>query len=126
MLFDAGFTLLSNVSYPSLKSNDKRVVAILARIVDIFLKCGSSRVTDAITIKLQEHFEFGTIAHGPGLLRYFVLKIIQYNHSSVSINENNMLEALSAHPLTTVLRHEFESHINNVERKAFISICSAM
>lgn len=70
MLLDNGFALLPSISQLFLKSDENGATAMIAKIVDDFLLCGLPDVVDAIVMKLQERFEFGTATHGPGQLRF--------------------------------------------------------
>lgn len=107
-------------------SNAFVIVALVAKIVFGFLVCEHRKVVDNVIRKLQKKFNFGTITHRPGLLRFFGLNIIQQDDFNINMDGNVKLQEIGARPITRMRHRELESRLNGFELKAVLSINTAI
>lgn len=79
---------LSQLFY--LKSPDRAVCAALAMVVDDFLVCGDMHIEKKVLQSIGNKFTLEIIAHGPGTLRQFGPKLVQYDDYSTRSSSTEM------------------------------------
>lgn len=99
--------------------------AVLTKIVNNLLICGEEQVVDKAVSKFQNSFTLGTIAHGPGLLRFFGLNITQHEDYSLSIDGDDKLCSIATAPMTHVRQRDTTDPLSLAQLKIFASINSA-
>lgn len=101
-------------------------IAALAKIVDDFLICGQTKVVDDVIRSIGQIFTLGTIIHGPGLLRYFGLNIVQHDDMTITIDGDDKLNGIYTAPITRTRRRDTTDMLNPAEKRVFASINSSV
>lgn len=65
-----------------------RLTEIIWKIVDDLLIAGEQSLTSSIIEKIEHKLHIGTTVHGPGLLRFFGLNIIQNDYMTINDGED--------------------------------------
>lgn len=105
-----------------LNNNSGKVTPALVKVVYDFLICGETDVVDNTIRSISEVFTLGTIIHGPGLLRYFGLNVVQHDYYTITIDSDDKLNGITTAPITHVRRRHATDSLSPTDRKTFASI----
>lgn len=103
-----------------------QLMLLVAKIVDDILVTGVTNEVDKFLAGFDARFELGTVAHGPGSLRFYGMNIVQNEDMTCSIDANDKLSALEPYPITRLRRRQTEEPLNSVEKSAFMSLNSSL
>lgn len=81
---------------------------------------------ETVFTEFDQTFRFGTVAHGPGKIRFFGMNIIQNEYFTCEINAGDKLEVLAPYPLNRLRRREIDSRLTAIEKLAFLSSNSSL
>ena len=101
---------------------NRKTVLLVAKIVDDMLVTGETSYVKSFVHKFNTQFTLGTVTYGPGLLRFYGLNIRQYDDYHSTIDGDEKMDALDAVPITRSRRREVDEKLNDIERRAFMSI----
>lgn len=102
------------------------IVVLLAKVVDDIILAGKVDTVDNVIAAINQKFPLGTIAHGPGLLRFFGLNIRQNEDHSINVDCDDKLSAIAPYPLPLARRKAPDEPLNSIEARAFASINAAL
>lgn len=71
-------------------------------------------------------FKLGTVANGPGKLRFFGVNTTQEENFTVSTNVNDKLNSYTEYALSRPRRKQFNKTLNNMETAFFASTNSSL
>lgn len=70
----------------------------------------------------NDRFKLGGVVHGPSVLRFFGLNIIQDEDCTMTIHADDKLQALEPYPISRPRRCQLDDVMNEIEVKSFMSI----
>ena len=106
------------------KHRKKRLVLVVAKVVDELMIKGEKDEDDIFQRHFGEKFQLGHSATGPGTLQFFGLTVTQSPHMSSMISGDDNPDALEAYPLTFTRRRLQDDPMNEIERSSFMSLNS--
>lgn len=77
LLIEIGFTQSPTIPHLFVIMDGTQLICILVKIVDDILIAGKSEIIEKVIKLIDKRFKLGTVARGPGHLKFFGLKIIQ-------------------------------------------------
>ena len=107
-------------------NTDGELILVAAKIVDDIILTGKPRQTEQFLNAFNDRFKLGSIASGPGHLRFYGLNIIQHSDFSSTVGADDKLNALEAFPLTRGRRRMPDDELTHVERSSYSSINSSI
>lgn len=109
-----------------LQAKNGSIDGALAKIVDELLICRPINIVDNVANKLRQRFTLGTVALGPGQLRFFELKMVQHDDYTVSIDGVGKLYGIGTPSITRVRRRDVAASLSPAENELFASIKSSL
>lgn len=95
---------------------------IVIKIVDDILLTGVDSEMRSFIINYNNKYKLGEVVSGPGNLRFYGLNITQEEDFSVSIHADDKLVSIEPYPISRTRRSQIDENMNDIERKAFMSI----
>lgn len=126
LMLSLGCSQLSEIPPLLYRNCDEKMVLTAAKIVDDMDITGEMDAVDYFIKKLNEKFELGTVAHGPGRPRFFGMNIAQKENYSCYIDADDKLGALAPCPITHVRRKQTTDELSAVDRSLFMSLNSSL
>lgn len=99
-----------------------RFNALIPKLVHDFLPTGLESLVHDIITTINQRFLLGTIAHGPGHLRYFGINILQEANLSVTVEADDKPLEISSATISRGRRGDQLSLLATIEIKAFSSL----
>ena len=105
---------------------NNQIVLIVAKIVYHLIMTGVKHFVDIFLKKFDDKFKFGSIVHGPGIIKFYGLTIEQFEDMSSTIHSDDKLNAIECFPLSRIRRRQADSVLNNVEKSSYMSVNSSL
>ena len=99
---------------------------ILAKIVDDIILTGEDDDTNAFIEHFNSIYELGSVASGPGELRFYGTNVIQLDDFTIEINAEDKMSSISQYEFSRQRRKQIEEPINYLEKNAFMSFNSTL
>lgn len=116
-------TVVTQVFY--LKSNGKLVLLVAAVVDDLLATDVTSYVDDSL-VKLNKKFQFGSIVRGPGIIKFYGMKVVRDGDFSSTIHADDKLGPLDCYALSRIRRLQADSECTAVEKSSFMSVSSSL
>ena len=126
LLQDLGLVQIAVIPQLFYLIKDNKLSLLVAKIVDDLLVTGLPEVVRAFLQKFNMRYKLGTVAHGPGRLRFYGMNIVQEDDFSSYIDADDKLASLETFPLTRLRRREVDSPLTTVEKASFMSLNSSL
>lgn len=108
-----------------IRTNDATTL-LLAKIVDDFLITGVPHTVKNFLRNFNEKFRFGTISSGPGVLRFYGLRITQDDDMSSSIDGDEKLTSIEMNNVSRARRGNPDAPLSAYERSDYLSVCASI
>ena len=118
LLFTIGHYQLAYVLQLFYLHRDGRLVLLVVKTVDDILATSPDHEVDLFVSQFNHKFKHGTIAHGPGLFRFFGPNITQLQDYSCHIKGDDKLESLEGFPTSRLRRRRHHEALNTVKISA--------
>lgn len=109
-----------------LMRQDDPVVAMSAKIVEYILICEEEHRVPLILEAKDCRFKLNTIMHGPGVLRYCGINVVQHEDMSMEVDGDDKLSSISPMQTSPHCRRQLHSPITHVESRSFAPVNSAV
>lgn len=76
--------------------------------------------------QFDQTFKLGTVASGPGKLRFFGINTIQKEDMTICTDADDKLDSLNEYSPTRVRRKQSDAPVNDLEKSVFVSINSSL
>ena len=126
LLLNLGLERLIDVPQLFYRKVDGKISVLVAKIVDDILATGEKDAVERVLTDFNDRFNFGTVIHGPGILRFFGFNIVQNDDFTCAINADDKLHNIEPAPLTRIRRKAVTDSMNQIERHTFCSINSSL
>lgn len=87
-----------------------------AKVVGNVKVAGVGNNTKNLTGQFNKHYELGTIASGPGKLRFFGINTVQNEDMTISTGDDDIFNSFNEYSLTHIWRKKSDELINNFEK----------
>lgn len=101
---------------------DGEVTMLAVKIVDDILLTGTDSSMRLFITEFNKKFTLGEVVHGPNSLRFYGMNLIQESDWSVTIHADDKLQSLEPYPISRTRRRQIDDQMNDIEKKAFMSI----
>ena len=126
VMFNIGLQHLSVIAQLFYQMKDGKLALIVIKIVDYLLMTGEKSYMDNFIRQFNDKFQFGTVIHGPGILKFFGLTIIQNTDFSCTVHGDEKLMALEVFPLPRTRRRQPDSELSDYEKSSYMSVNSSL
>lgn len=127
MLLNCGLTHVALIPQLFAKySSTGNFKALLAKIVDDMIICGSVNIIEGLISSINANFTLGTIKRGPGCIRYFGLILTQHADHSINVDSDYKFTRIQPFPLSRVRCRQQNETLNPIELSSFLSVSSAI
>ena len=126
LLFDLGLKQCQQVQQLFYRRKNGELVLIVAKIVDDIKVSGEVDFVVQFMKRFNSKFKFGTVASGPGRMRFFGINIEQAEDFTIHTEADEKLNALTEFYLSRPRRKEHKSYLNDIERSFFASTNSSL
>lgn len=126
LLLSLGLSSVTVVTQLFHLKSSGQLVLLVSKVVDDLLITGVKSYVDDFLVKFDMKFQFGSIVRGPGILKFYGMKIIQNEDFSLSIHADDKLNSLECYPLPRIRRRQVDSACTDVEKSSFMSVNSSL
>lgn len=95
-------------------------MVLVVKIVGDLLITGQSEIKDQLITEFAKRYTLGTVSYGPGVLRFYVLNIIQADYFTVTIDGVYTLKSSSLFNLSRSSRKESGAVLNKIEVASYM------
>ena len=121
-----GFTQLIFVPQLFYISKEGKLQIVAVKVVDDILFAGEESYVKSTIKKIQDNYELGTIAYGPGSFLFYGLQISQLEDFTISVHADDKLNAIECYPIDRNRRKQNDSILNSIEERSFRSVNSSL
>lgn len=105
---------------------DGQLILLVAKLVDDIMATGRNDNGKKFLKAFGEQFELGSTRSGPGNLRFYGINVTQNENFKITTNADDKLNSLYEFNLSRERRRDCEQDVNQLERRAFMSLNSSL
>lgn len=117
-MFKLGLLHLSLVYQLFNQMENGKLVIIVIKIVDDLLIAGEKEHVENFLNNFNRKLEFGWLVHASGILKFFILTIIQHDDLSCTIDGDEKLMAFKGNTLTRLRPRQLEAFLSDYEKSS--------
>lgn len=119
-LYEIGLSQCKQIPQLFYMHEKGKLVLIAAKIVDDIKIAGTSYHTSRFIKLFSNSFKLGTIAKGPGRMRFFDINIEQSADCSIKTDAEDKLNGITEYYISRSRRKQFGSSLNTIEKTTFL------
>ena len=124
--FELGMLQCQQIPQLFYKHEGGKLVLLAAKVVDDIKVAGEGDRAEDFIKRFNQKFELGTVARGPGKMRFFGINTVQHDDKTVSTDADDKLNSLVEADISRTRRKEYDAPINEIERAAYASTNSSL
>lgn len=125
-LYELGLRQCQQIPQLFYKRCDEELMVIVAKVVDDLKVAGSGDNAKVLIDQFNKKFKLGTVASGPGKLRFFGINTTQNEDMTICTNADDKLNSLNEYSPTRIRRKQSDAPLNDLEKAVFASTNSSL
>lgn len=89
---------------------------------DNLLMTSEQSDVDILIDRFNAKFSFPTVVHRPGVLKFHAMTILRAENCSSTVHADEKLNTIESFPLSRVLRRQFDSQLNDIDKSSFMLV----
>ena len=124
--FELGLTQCQKIPQLFYRRHNGNLVLIVAKIVDDIKAASADGNAKAFIENFSQKFDLGTVATGPGKMRFFGINTVQEDDMTTHTDADDKLNALTEYAISRSRRKHFDQPMNPLEKWLFASTNSSL